>query len=322
MTIRNKIPIKPIISGILVITACLWLAWIVYQNQAELLELYRDMTVRNMLWLVAATAFVMLAISLLVPLFHILVYQNCHLDLPIRFLAKLFFSGQIVSYLPSRFLGTAYMVNETQKLIPAITMVRINIELVALIMLYNGFVSVAILAYYVNSAGSAAAVFIVGTVIFSLYLRLNLLDKILALAARLAPPNFREKLQAARSKVDFDYPLICKVIGLLLLYWIFYLLAWLCLQNTFPILAGENVIVLGATYTLSWIIGFITLITPGGLGIREVSFVALNTQFLSRFHSSFLAIFLRIWLILIDFTLFVISRAILYFYPVTGKADA
>ena len=269
------------------------------------------------MWLTVATLLVFAALSMLVPLFHIVVHQNCHIRLPVHYLAKLFFTGQIISYLPSRFLGTAYMVNETQRLIPAVSMIRINIELVAMIMVYNSFIAAAILANYLMSATWALVVFALGTVFFALYLRLNLLDKFLGIAAGIAPQRIADKLNAARSKADFDYSQIGAVIALLLTYWVFYILSWLCLKLTFPILAETNVILLSATYTLSWIVGFVTLITPGGLGIREVSFVALNAQFMSQFESSFLSIFLRIWLIVIDICLFFISRMVVQAFPVT-----
>ncbi|MBZ0166275.1 MAG: flippase-like domain-containing protein [Candidatus Omnitrophica bacterium] len=313
----NNINAKKTISGILIAAAYLWLAFILYKNHAALLEIFGGLTAGNILWLVLSTLLVFLAVSLLVPLFHIIVHQNCHLKLPMRFLAKLFFTGQIISYLPSRFLGTAYMVNETQKLIPAVAMVRINIELVAMIITYNVFASLAILTFYEAGTGNAVTVAALGIIFFAMYLRLNLLDKFLGLAARIAPAKLAEKLTAGRSKYDFSYGLIARIVGIMLLYWIFYILSWLCLKQTFPLLADTNVILLSATYTLSWIIGFITLITPGGLGIREVSFVALNARYMTQFHSSFLSIFLRVWLILIDISLYLISRTIVKIFPVT-----
>lgn len=313
----NKPPLKSVISGVLIAAAFVWLAFILFRHHAQLAEIFSGMDLSHFMWLTVATLLIFAALSMLVPMFHIIVHQNCHVTLPAHYLAKLFFTGQIISYLPSRFLGTAYMVNETQKLIPAVSMIRINIELVAMILVYNGFIATAILAYYMAGASWALTVFVLGTVFFALYLRFNLLDRILGIAAKIAPARIAEKLLAARSKADFDYPLIGAIIALLLTYWVFYTLSWLCLKLTFPILAQTNVILLSATYTLSWIVGFVTLITPGGLGIREVSFVALNAQFMSQFESSFLSIFLRIWLIVIDICLFLISRTVVQAFPVT-----
>ena len=82
-------------------------------------------------------------------------------------------------------------------------------------------------------------------------------------------------------------------------------------------LDSNIVFLLAAAYTISWIIGFVTLVTPGGLGIREVSFVLICSQYLSQHHASFLSLFLRIWLILVDLLLFLISHTVLKMFPYT-----
>jgi hypothetical protein len=54
---------------------------------------------------------------------------------------------------------------------------------------------------------------------------------------------------------------------------------------------------LGAAFVLSWVIGFVSLLTPSGLGVREAAQSALLATVLPLPVSVALALLSRVWLI-------------------------
>ena len=71
-----------------------------------------------------------------------------------------------------------------------------------------------------------------------------------------------------------------------------------------PVLRDVNIWLLCASYSLAWVIGYLTMITPGGLGVREAGFFALAAPLMSLPELTFLAVFLRLWQILVETLMF------------------
>lgn len=310
MTINKKL-----LSTVMVAISFVWIFALVYRDKQGLTHLWTDLQAGSFLMMADATLFILIAVALLVPLVEIIVRQNTQRVFPIRYLARLFFAGQIVSYLPGRLLGTAYLINETQKIIPALTMIRINIELILTIMLFNTSLAMVILAYYLVGLKTAAILGTLGLILFVVYHRINMFDYILHMAAKILPKKFSEKILKAKTHRPFDYKTIGVMLVVFAIHWAAYLKAWLCLKNAFVMLEGHAVFLLAAAYSISWFIGFITMVTPGGLGVREVSFVLLVSEYLPKQTASFLSVFLRIWLILVDIILFLVSLAVVKIFP-------
>lgn len=301
----------------MVIISFVWIFALIYRDQEGIHQIWTNLRSENLLMVIDATIFVLIAVALLVPLVEIITRQNTQRAFPLRYLARLFFAGQVVSYLPGRLLGTAYLVNETQKIIPALTMIRINLELIMTIMLFNTLMALAIMAYYLVGVPAAVGLSILGLALFVVYHRMNLFDFFLQVSSQFLPKKFSEKVLQAKTHRPFEFKTIGLMLVVFMIHWAAYLKAWLCLKSAFVMLDGQAVFLLAAAYTLSWFIGFITLITPGGLGVREVSFVLLSSNYLTKQQASFLSLFLRVWLIAVDIILFLLSAAVLKYFPCT-----
>ncbi|NCU32690.1 MAG: class I SAM-dependent methyltransferase, partial [Candidatus Moranbacteria bacterium] len=89
------------------------------------------------------------------------------------------------------------------------------------------------------------------------------------------------------------------------------LLAWIILSKVFPDFSLSQIIQLCGVYTLSWAIGFISMLTPGGIGIRETIFIYFGQPILNNSELAFFSIFLRFWLISIDIFIALLATTLL-----------
>jgi uncharacterized membrane protein YbhN (UPF0104 family) len=69
-------------------------------------------------------------------------------------------------------------------------------------------------------------------------------------------------------------------------------------------LRDVNIWLLCASYSLAWVIGYLAMITPGGLGVREAGFFALASPLMGLPELTFLAVFVRLWQILVESLMF------------------
>lgn len=89
------------------------------------------------------------------------------------------------------------------------------------------------------------------------------------------------------------------IIGLQFVTW---LLVGLSFSVIVPIDYSTDTVILSAgAFTISWLIGFITLFAPGGIGVREAILVALMLPLLSATDSGVFAITHRILWIIVEF---------------------
>ena len=70
-----------------------------------------------------------------------------------------------------------------------------------------------------------------------------------------------------------------RIFTLFLLSWLIYLGCWTGYSWAWPGLSPIDAVWLCAFYTLAWFAGYISLITPSGLGVRELVFIALAKDF-------------------------------------------
>ena len=86
----------------------------------------------------------------------------------------------------------------------------------------------------------------------------------------------------------------------------------------FDVLGDVNVWLLCASYMLAWVVGYLAMITPGGLGVREAGFFALASPLMSLPELTFLAVFIRLWQILVESLMFL---AFAFVKPAAGLSD-
>lgn len=96
-----------------------------------------------------------------------------------------------------------------------------------------------------------------------------------------------------------SFPRIIGIIALQLFIWLFVGLSFsiiLPLEATY-----SNVLIVSGAFTISWLIGFISLFAPGGIGVREIILVTILLPFLAGADSSVFAVTHRLLWIVIEF---------------------
>lgn len=79
--------------------------------------------------------------------------------------------------------------------------------------------------------------------------------------------------------------------------WVIFGLAHAAIYRAWPAAPAVSVWTLTGISVMAWLIGYISIVTPSGLGAREIAFVSLTRPFLSAGLASLFAIVSRVWAI-------------------------
>lgn len=259
------------IAIILVAVTLCWAAWVLREAWASV-----EVHERDLHGAFLALAFLLLLLSLVAafPSFLHLVRVSSGVEANLRVVSRLYFVSQMMKHLPGRFFGIAYQAMTAPALGSPAQWTGINI------------------AYMLLSLGAAAGI---GTTILAVRGVLPLWTLISALVALAGcagvlrwlagrVPTLQGKfwtivslLASATGKL-FRPGTALPVIGWFGISWVVYLLAW----AAFGAGLGESAwtgVELCALYSVSWVLGFVSLVTPSGLGVRELAFAALASNY-------------------------------------------
>ena len=295
LVLVNHSRVSTLIGPLFVAASFGWIGWLLYRDRVAILPMISQWTGVNYLWLALSVLIGSLSLVSLLPVFSRLVAT--HTDQPIAgsSLARIFFVSQLVRYLPGRFMGVAYQVNSARGWLPARTVITANIELLLFACIFNGLAAVLILCAFASLSAAAGVAIAAGALIF-LYLRSNWMQRLLNLLT-VVKPSLSYSLPKSRRLDNAEAAEILVLYGF---SWLLYAGAWLCLSRVFSSLDAGLTLKLCAAYTISWAIGFLSLVTPGGLGIREATFIYIGRSLASGAQLVFLSLFLRLWLIVMD----------------------
>ncbi len=84
------------------------------------------------------------------------------------------------------------------------------------------------------------------------------------------------------------------LVGIYFLGWIFYGFSGMLLTHALELAKGVSWFTLAASFISSWVIGYLTLITPSGLGVREMVLVGLLTPEIPAAQAITLALVARL----------------------------
>lgn len=130
----------------------------------------------------------------------------------------------------------------------------------------------------------------------------RILDKII---------NFALKLFKKQSiTIDFSYSTIFMFFLMYIIVWEMHSLAFYVLVNSIAPLESVNIIKFSTILPLCWVVGYIILFMPGGIGVREGMLVITLGEFLSPEVALVVAILQRIWFIIVEGINVLISFAI------------
>jgi hypothetical protein len=244
------------------------------------------------------------ALLLNIPVFRIILCAHSKLHIRYSYAARMLFVAQMLRHLPGRIWGIAYLVAETRPSIPAAAMVRANFD----VMMYAMYSTLLIAASL--SLGTLIGIphgiicGVSGILCLALAIRFDWPGRIVGFVVRAIPGRAVKLAQALPLQQPLPWWSVVKIISCNCMSWACYLAIWWAFVRIFPALSDVNIWLLCASYSAAWFLGYIAMITPAGLGIREAGFFALAGGLTTLPNLAFLAVFIRLWQILTEFLVF------------------
>jgi uncharacterized membrane protein YbhN (UPF0104 family) len=278
--------------------------WVVYIFWKEFPNLRDNLKIDSWPWLGYTLVAGAAAQMLLVPVFQLILRHTGGVFTGYWYAGRLLFVAQILRHLPGRLWGIVYLVKETRESIPPAAMIRANLEVMVYSMAFSLIVA-GTLALGVIAGIPVAVVFLVASIVsVAISIRSDLTGLLLRSIVRLVPSKAAQYEEALKLHESLPWKLILSIIGYFVLAWCLYISIWWAIPKVFHSLQGVNIWLLCASYSAAWVIGYLTMITPGGLGVREAGFIAMSTRLTTLPNLAFLAVFVRLWQIFIELTLF------------------
>lgn len=212
-------------------------------------------------------------------------------------LAHLYFTGQLMKHLPGRIWGVAYQSSTGERA----SLVEWMSITVAYMVLTTGFAVwvAAIVLGFMLSAGWGWFALIAGLAIYVAGWHRRPLTTLLALLQKLPGRAFTRLGGALLPFVDVDTNYKRRVLVLFAANWLVYLVSWGGYGLAWPDLTAADGIQLCAIYTVAWLAGYLSLVSPSGIGVRELVFVLLAHRFPADAVAG-LAVFGRVALLFAD----------------------
>jgi len=278
--------------------------WVVIVFTRDFTSLRNDFRIESFAWLGFTFAAGILALLLTVPVFQLLL--GSHSGIPIRYAyaARLLFVAQVLRHLPGRVWGVMYLIAETRQSIPTSAMVRANIDVMLYSLSFNMLVAILLYVSVTNSLVFACATGILALLLFAIAVHLDWIGQIAKMVSRFLPERAAKFSAGLTTHRPISWDVVARIVVCYILSWACYLSIWWALTKIFVVLDDVNIWLLCAAYSVAWVLGYIAMITPAGLGVREAGFFAMAAPLMSLPNLTFLAVFVRIWQLITELLLF------------------
>lgn len=194
-----------------------------------------------------------------------------------RSLAHLYFTGQLMKHLPGRIWGVLYQ-SAAGTRATLVEWVGVSTVYMLLITVFALWVASSVLGF-VAGWQPGMLMLLIGIAAYGLLWRAKPLAWLLALLRGLPVPALARFCDAllpfARVGSRLKFQVWCWFVA----SWLVYLLAWTGFGLAWPGLTAVDGVWLCALYTAAWFAGYVSLISPSGIGVRELVFVALARDF-------------------------------------------
>lgn len=280
------------------IVALLWTMWLIRDTIPSLKTSWATL---HKQWLIVVLGGMIVSGYIIFEVFFLLYKKISIVPCCKKEVRSLYFAGQLMKHLPGRVWGLAYQVSLGPQLkVEAWLSLHVFFSLLS-----TGFallIAVFVVAQRIDSFLSA---FVVSAGVACYFVTWNNKFFGLALAKGVRKVKFLPLQNAANhlaSLIDADYTFKWKILLLLTFSWVSYLFAWAVYGAVWPSISLTDGVWLGAVYTLAWFVGYVSLITPSGLGVRELVFLTLTQNYPAESIVG-MAVLARIMLLITDFLL-------------------
>ena len=215
-------------------------------------------------------------------------------------LARFYFVGQLLKHLPGRVWGLAYQSTLGRRASVA-EWVGVTVAYTVLGIAFALWTAASVVGFAIALPWGVMAV-AGGAAVYALVWHARLLSAVLAAMRRLPLPAVEHLYDALQPFVAVDAGFKARLLGWFCTSWLLYLLAWAGYGLAWPGLTALDGVKLCALYTLAWFFGYISLVSPSGVGVRELVFVLIAKDFPPDAVAG-MAVLGRVVLLLVDVTL-------------------
>lgn len=192
-------------------------------------------------------------------------------------LAHLYFTGQLMKHLPGRIWGVAYQ-SAAGTRATLVEWVGVSTVYMLLITVFAVWIAAIVLGF-VAGVQWGALILGIGIAMYGLLWRTGPLLWLLASVRGLPIRAFARLCDALLPFAHVDAGFRFRVWCWFVASWLVYLLAWAGFGLAWPGLTAADGVWLCALYTAAWFAGYISVVSPSGIGVRELVFVALARDF-------------------------------------------
>lgn len=254
-------------------------------------------------WLIPSLGFLLIYRTLYTYPFAILLRGITQKQLPFRTTFTLFHLANITRYLPGRIWGIVRLVSLSQQFGLSKTVVGSSFTLhVGTETTFGGLL--ATLLIFSQQTRNTAQVILkegIGHSQFFIFVGLGFLTGILFLIPTLST-HARQFLKTLRytGLPLFQKSFRCQwlnVIASHILLWCCQGLAFFLFVKSLVSVPWTYVGILMANYAFAWIVGFLSFLAPGGLGVREGLLSVLLASYMPISQATLVALFYRVWML-------------------------
>jgi len=263
------------LAAIVTIASSAWVIWLFSGAWSTLVDRRAQI---GIVPLAAGMLLAMLSSYLIFEAFATLTRARRVSSLPKRQLAHLYFTAQLLKHLPGRVWGLGYQWAGAQSNSRLVDWVLINLAHVLMstyFALWGAFVVLGLSAAQKWGALTGA----IGVVGYFGGWRVVSSETFIRFAGKLpgAVGRFVRKVCTAFAEMPASDRL--RLFAFFCSGWMLYYFSWLLNGLSYPALGALDGMQLCAYYMLAWFVGYISLLTPSGLGVRELAFAWLAKDF-------------------------------------------
>lgn len=315
-TIRQRSSVWTWISRLVLIVG---VAWVIELLARDFGAVRDDFQIASVEWLLLTIPVGVVALFLIVPVFQLLLRVHSDMRIGYLYAARMLFVAQILRHLPGRVWGIMYLVAETHSDIPSAAMVRANLDTMFYAIFFSLLVTVSLVMGVYAGLVFGIATYLIGSACLGVAVRFDLLGIFFATAVRLVPGLARRIADQLPMRRRIPWSVALKIIVCAGLSWVCYLSVWWVFPFVFPVLENVNIWLLCASYSAAWFIGYVSMITPSGLGVREASFFAFASTLTTLPNLAFLAVFVRVWQLAAEIIVFLMLAFVRPSYVIEDK---
>ena len=280
--------------------AFLALGWTIFLLWDALPTLQENLLQVKIGWLVFVLLGSTLSAYLIFEAFYLLFEQMRTKVYEKSELANLYFMGQRIKHLPGRVWSVAYQVAMGNRVSTA-EWIAINAVFAALSIWFALTTSIVVLAFTFGWKWGVLC-FVFFGLLYKYFWQNLVIDFLLSILNCFSLSFFRKLSKALKQFSSVQKKQKSQIWILFVSGWLTYLIAWAGYGLAWPNLSLVDGIWLCAFYTIAWFIGYISLVTPSGIGVRELVFFVLAKDFSPDVIAG-IAILGRVMLLLVDVVL-------------------